>query len=129
LFDYKDLLGIPFKRHGRDKNGMDCYGLVMEIQKRRGIALPEFAYGDDVEMSLIHQMVAQGKQLFEKIDRPEAFCFVVFSVLPPYETHIGVVLEDGNSFIHIMRDKSVVVSRLDAVAWRHRIRGFYRWAA
>lgn len=108
---------------------MDCYGLVMEIQNRRGVVIPEFAYGENIEKSLIHQMVVEGKQLFDKIDQPEPFCFVVFSVFAPYETHIGVVLEDRNSFIHIMREKSVVVSRLDAVAWRHRIRGFYRWAA
>lgn len=38
---YDDLLRVPFKKFGRDKNGLDCYGLVMEMCRRAGFLMPE----------------------------------------------------------------------------------------
>lgn len=39
-----DLLGVPYKEHGRDKSGYDCYGLVIEIEKRLGYELRDVLY-------------------------------------------------------------------------------------
>ena len=36
---YDDLLNTPFKRRGRDKNGFDCYGAVLECCRRAGTPL------------------------------------------------------------------------------------------
>ena len=44
MIKYDDLLGVPFKTHGRDKSGMDCYGLVLECLRREGKSLPDFVY-------------------------------------------------------------------------------------
>ena len=46
MIKYDDLLGVPFKAHGRDKSGMDCYGLVLECLRREGKSLPDFFYED-----------------------------------------------------------------------------------
>ena len=37
---WRDLLGIPFKLHGRGKDGMDCGSVMEEIQKRLGRTPP-----------------------------------------------------------------------------------------
>lgn len=44
---YDDLLGVPFRVHGRDRTGMDCYGLVLECLRREGKSLPDFFYMTD----------------------------------------------------------------------------------
>lgn len=44
MIQYDDLLQIPYKRHGRDKKGMDCYGLVIECTKRQGNPLRDIIY-------------------------------------------------------------------------------------
>ena len=40
----KDLIGIPYKDHGRDFSGMDCYGIAIEVLKRFGKNLPDVFY-------------------------------------------------------------------------------------
>ena len=44
---WDDLLGVPYRVHGRDRHGMDCYGLVLECLRREGKTLPDFYYMSD----------------------------------------------------------------------------------
>jgi hypothetical protein len=91
--------------------------------QRRGIKLPDF--GSAVQSHIIHEMIATGKDLFTELPKPEPFCLVTFWIRPKYTTHIGVVLEDENRFLHILKKERAVIERLDSVLWKHRITGFY----
>lgn len=44
---YEDLLIVKYKENGRDENGMDCYGLVLECCERAGTPIPDIVYGND----------------------------------------------------------------------------------
>lgn len=124
--EYIDLLGAPFVYGGRSvKEGFDCYGLVMELYRRRGIQLPTSQSTD--QYSLIHRMINDAKPLFTEIAKPEPYCLATFMIRPPYTTHIGVVLEDARSFIHIMQKRLVAVERLDHAGWAQRNTGYFRW--
>jgi cell wall-associated NlpC family hydrolase len=120
----QDLIGIPYEKHGRTIKGLDCYGLVHLIYERLGKELPNFPE-DYTELLTIHNAVEKNKDKFIKLDKPEPFCIVTFSIYPPYVTHIGVVLEDCIRFIHIMEKRNVTIDKLDK--WQKRIRGFYKW--
>ena len=42
MLKYDDLIGIPYVDYGRDPHkGLDCWGLAMELYRRRGIQLPD----------------------------------------------------------------------------------------
>ena len=122
LNGYTDLLGKGFEYGARGPGKYDCYGLCMEIYRRLGRKLPEF--GSAVMPSLIDKMVAENKPVFIELLVPEPWCLVLFRVRPPYVSHVGVVLEDRMRFIHIMRNTSVCIERLDALEWKRRIAGF-----
>lgn len=124
---YGDLIGKQFVPGGRGPDGFDCYGLVKEIYRRRGIELPEYDYDSPDNFSLVHQLIHGEKDLFETLGKPEPFCLVLFAILPPYVSHIGVVLEDCNSFIHASEKVCVAVEKLDHLIWERRIRGFLKW--
>lgn len=121
----KDLLGIPYEKNGRTIKGLDCYGLVSIIYERLGKELPKFPE-DYTELVKIHTTINENKNKFIEIEKPEPFCLVTFSLIPPYVTHIGVVLENCKQFIHIMEKRNVTIENLDK--WQKRIRGFYKWA-
>jgi len=123
MIDFSKFLGIPYKRGGRDMSGLDCYGLMKVLSDEQENSIPDYATPDD--QSLIYQLVNSEKELFEKLDKPESGCYVVFS-LRPYHFHFGMVIGE-NKFIHILEKKSVVIERLDNWLWSKKIVGFYRW--
>jgi hypothetical protein len=40
LPEFNDLIGRPFVRGGRGPHAFDCWGLVLEVRRRLGLALP-----------------------------------------------------------------------------------------
>ena len=120
---YDDLLGKTFAYGGRGPFEYDCYGLVMEVCKRRGIELPDF--GSSPSASWIHRMITEGKKLFLELKAPAPGCLVTFALRPPFTTHIGVVLENTTQFIHILERSQVTIERLDSPTWKKKITGYY----
>lgn len=52
MINVSDLIGIPYKENGRDKTGLDCYGLAIEVEKRFGKSLNDAVYENhDIELS------------------------------------------------------------------------------
>ena len=124
MISYTDLLGKPFKYGGRGPLEYDCYGLCMEIYKRLGRELPD--YGSAVQQHVIDGMIQEHKPLFSQLPVAEPWCLVLLKVHPRYLTHIGVMLEDGVHFIHILKSTSVCVERIDSPLWRGKVSGFYK---
>lgn len=132
MIDYSDLIGVPFKNQGRDKNtGLDCYGLVMEVYKKIGIQLPEYyADWDNVEKinSIIQQEV--GTSLWKKVDGRHipipCVMAIRFGVPKGVVNHTGVYVGNGK-FIHIRENVGVCVDRVNSPAWKKQIEGFYEY--
>lgn len=52
MIDVSDLIGIPYKEHGRSLAGLDCYGLAIIVEKRFGKNLQDVVYANhDAELS------------------------------------------------------------------------------
>jgi len=98
----KDLIGVPYKDHGRDYSGLDCYGLVIEVMKRMGKNLPDVFYPDtDNKTNEITLKILEEGIPNTKIDQPEKGAIVEILVLGQ-PSHVGVCLGDG-TFIHALK--------------------------
>lgn len=122
--DYRDLLGKDFEYGGRGPDTFDCFGIVKELARRTGVDLPE--YGSCVAFKDIDGRLRHGiENHCVKLEYPKPFCYVTFRIHPRYTSHIGFVLEDCRTFVHIMKGMRVGVERLDIDPWKKRISGFW----
>lgn len=122
--NYADLIGKPFADGGRGPLAYDCFGLLSELCRRRGLALPPEPnpLGVPDKSAAIAAAIERGE--WRRLDAPEPYCAVAFRIVPPFVTHIGMVL-DGGRFIHVRRGANVAIERLDSIVWRSRIAGYY----
>lgn len=134
MFRYDDLLMAKFKYKGSSvEEGFDCWNLCREVYRRIGKELPSFEYlvediaKDGFNYKNVNEIMMDKSKHFKKIEHPEPFCLVSFWIRPPYTTHVGVVLDDCQRFIHILEKGNVMVERLDSLTWKHRITGFWKY--
>ena len=124
MIDVSDLIGIPYKEHGRDKNGYDCYGLVIEVEHRYGNELDDFDYQAVTDRLIGNSVtVLESQKHIEKIDGYAEGAIVLFSNQAGFKNHIGVYVGDGK-VIHC-NYKGVHLDRLDTV--ERFISGVYVW--
>jgi len=123
MIPVKDLVGIPYKDHGRDANGMDCYGLVIEVLHRSGISVPDVFYHDtNIKTNKAVMQTLEAAIPSTKLALPEESAVVEILVMGQ-PSHVGVCLGDG-TFIHAQRKNGVIIEPL--YRYRHKIKGFYR---
>lgn len=119
-----DLIGAPFKAHGRSiKEGFDCYGLAIEVEKRAGRKLNDVFYSrvETAEQKRVQGIVLGGLNSLEKIDAPEQYCFIVINGMK--RPHCAIYL-GHDQMIHATEDMGVVIDRLSR--WKFKVDGFYR---
>ena len=124
MFD--DLIGKPFKFEGRGPDRFDCWGLSMEVCKRLGIIIPDFAFGCMYAAKEISKTAYSFEDKFKKVKEPKAGDIVAFK-WPDirYVGHIGVAISN-DLFMHTKESSNVTKDRLNAISWKRRIKGIYR---
>ena len=113
-FTVDDLLGKPYKEHGRGPDAYDCYGLVLEVERRLGKNLPDVVYEDH---SLELSRKAATLPLM-RIERPVRGA--VIEIESKNELHIGVAL-NSSTIIHSTYNRGVCVHPL----YMFKLRGIY----
>lgn len=97
-----DLLGVPFVLHGRTLKGFDCYGLVIEVEKRFGHKMVdlyhEYSLNNEKDLDTNIYNIVHGSGLI-KSESPSESDVIMFYDNKGRVCHIGVYLEDGY-FIH-----------------------------
>lgn len=122
MIEVRDLIGIPYKVHGRDRNGMDCYGLAIEVLKRCGYTLPDVFY-DDIEKNTCEKIRIINKGLpLIKMQNPEENCIILMNS-KGYENHIAIYLGEG-MMIHSTRLAGVVVEQISK--YQKLVTGYYK---
>lgn len=129
--DFSEYIGLPFKSLGRDRAGLDCCGLALLVLRERfGIHAPDylFDYPDAMDRAAVSAVVErEAKTRWVKAGDPPVLGDVVVFHRGRMQSHVGVVIGDRR-FLHIVEGANSCIARLDSIAWRNRIVGFYRYA-
>ncbi len=132
----ESYLNIPYTPHGRDRAGVDCYGLVCVVYREQlGVELPSYVEGYATEndreeiLRLIQGAVGSSWQ-----DVPVAEAKPYDGVLiriSGQATHCGVVVSPP-WFLHAIKRTNGApgrtwLERWDSLLWRTRLLGIVRW--
>jgi len=122
-------IGIKFAEVGRDRAGVDCWGLVRLIfMEQYDIALPSYCseYKRTIESVKIENIISRESQHWKPINiGEEKFGDVIVMLVRGKPMHVGFVLED-KTMLHAEMGRNSCIEKYNSVHWEHRISGFYR---
>jgi len=124
MFD--DLIGIPFRFGGRSREGMDCWGLVIEVYRRLGIAVEDVDDYSDLSAEQVSPGLADAcADRWHRIDEPfESYDVLIFDITAcGAATHCGVWVGNGR-ILHAVRGIGVINSPFRGL--RAKLLGAYR---
>lgn len=119
---YMPYMRVPFELGGRDKTGMDCWGLYKALSADCGVQVPDYLTPEsNVSISLL--IGQELSRVFEPTeDHPGA---LVHISIPMLMSHVGFSLGNGR-FVHIWQGSNSVECQ-DVADWNKRIKGYYRF--
>lgn len=122
----KRFTKIPYLDRGRTRAGVDCYGLVMLVNREQfGRLVPDYAYSSSKDQDAVSETIATFLPCdWRRVDVPEPGDLVMLKILGrPW--HCGIYVAPG-LMLHSIGDALSGIERLDSVRCRKRILGYYR---
>ena len=108
---YDDLLGAPYKEHGRGNGGYDCYGLVMECCRRNGKILKD-PFKSFVELENGSELPLLEAVNVREVAKPKAGCIV--ECLTGSNVHTGYMVTNS-LVLHITKKYGARVTHIKAL--------------
>lgn len=127
----RHYIGLPFQDLGRDRHGVDCWGLVRLVARERfGIEMPLWDGGypgcDIRDMRAMATHVASALPLFAPVMVP-ADGDVVLVRVANLPVHVGLVVAPGWMLHAAFGRDCVVETIVTQTRPETAIEGFYRW--
>ena len=124
LLNINDLLGKPYKLNGRGPAYYDCFGLVIEVEKRLGHHIKDvYAECKKGEKSKSRDVDFSSQQIgVKKVATPSFGDIVAFFDTKERINHVGIFLKD-NDVLHCNND-GVHISKIESFTKKKE---FYTW--
>jgi len=114
--DLSDLIGIPYKVHGRDESGLDCFGLIWLIAKRNCTPIHDPVYkGFNCTLVKLADYVG-----LKNLDEFKIGC--VIEIEREDRLHLGYSI-DKNRMIHATLSDGVTVEDIS----NYKVKGYWIW--
>jgi len=125
-----EYVGIPFLKDGLDRNGLDCWRLVVMVYKDRlNIDLPNFSGlfvdGSLASLKKVTRHIMETKKTWRKVNKPIPFDVILLRT-GNMVYHCGVVI-DRKRMLHVMEDVNSTIEEFTSLMWKDKIEGFYRY--
>jgi len=123
-------IGLPFKGHGRDRKGVDCWGLVRLVMAEQfGISLPSYAtqYESTAREDQLAPLIEEERKWWIPLEAgEERLGDVVVLRMRGQPIHVGLVIEAGR-MLHAEAGIGSVLDSYKSARWSLRVTGFYRY--
>lgn len=120
-------VGLPWRDRGRDRAGLDCWGLVrLVLEEEAGIVLPSYAddYSDTSDREAVAGLVSvkRGPWVAVTPGSERALDLVLIRERP---WHIGLVVRRG-LMLHMPAEQTSVIEPYTTGRYVPRVEGLYR---
>jgi len=125
---YKKYVGIPFKHLGRDRSGLDCYGLLIYYYKEEfGIEIPDWYYSPQWSKEGCNYFMENYETIAFKVDTPRVHDVVLFytDIVSKVVNHAGILVELPSKVLQVIKS-GVSLTDFNTPVLKKRIEGFYR---
>jgi len=127
-------VGVPWRDRGRDRDGLDCWGLVRLVYGERfGIALPDLggSYGASEDAPSVSRVLgeeaAPAGSWTRREGSPEEVGDVGVFRIRGLPAHVGIAVSD-RKILHVVRGANSVVEEFDGPLWGPRVDGWFRFS-
>ncbi|TSA10039.1 MAG: hypothetical protein D4R73_05900 [Deltaproteobacteria bacterium] len=126
LIDFIKLaIGVPFLDHGRDFQGWDCWGLVVQTyQECFGIVIEDFSGLTGLNSTESEKLYENYRNSWIEIESGKEMPGDLI-IMRTRVIHVGVVVKK-NMMVHAQNDYGTLVESYTAAIWKSRIIGIYR---
>lgn len=132
----RSYVGVPFRHRGRDRNGIDCGGLIIAALRDLGYDPPDMTIygrepGKDGLKDYLDHAIGRGARVGMRYAMPGDVALIAFTADVPQ--HVAIVArhptaKNGSlSLIHAYGEVGKVVEHGYDLAWRRRTRFLYRF--
>lgn len=124
----ESYIGLPFREHGRGRDGVDCWGLVrLVLAAQFDIDLPAYVtgYASTEDAADIARLIRgeMGPWVETKTSR---LGDAVLMRLRAQPCHVGVIVAPG-WMLHVEDGVDSCVDRYDGPRWSRRVVGLFRY--
>lgn len=122
----REYLGVPYYHTGRDRNGLDCLGLLVRVVQDLGLTTwDDRSYGQQIDTSYLRWRLKQFcEYLGADPDLAEPGDVLLFTIKGSPQ-HLGMATDRG--VIHAYQSVGRVVEHSLDATWRRRLAGVFRW--
>lgn len=126
---FSNYIQIPYVDNGRDKRGVDCWGLArLFYWNEFGIILPSYTgeYSSAEEKKEVSDTINKHRGCWLEVQQgDETFGDIIILRLAGFPLHIGIIL--GNKkMLHTLKGCGTTIENYDSRIWKNRIFGFVR---
>lgn len=127
--NFSPYIGLTWKSHGRTRDGIDCWGLVVLVYLEQfGKKIPSYsgAYASAEEIKEVASLIQHQRSTWRQIQLPEIGDVVLLRYpVSTKASHTGVYVGDG-MMLHIRKGANACIERLGAPFWKARVEGYFR---
>lgn len=126
---WDDYIGLPFLSKGRDRRGLDCWGLLRLVHEDLlGIVHP--SYDETYTIAAANREVSNAfcsglEGPWEEVTVPKGLDVVILT-LSGKPFHCGIVTIPGY-MLHILKGCNSIIEPYNSRHWERRIDGIYRY--